>query len=219
MTEWTARGMLITFDGIGGSGKSTLIARLASRLAGRGLEVVATREPGGTPLGLQLRSWLLEGNHAPVPWAEAFLFEADRAQTYVEIILPALAQGKVVIADRNLYGTIAYQAFGRGLDLDLVDRMNAAATSSRKPDLIFVLDTDPAIGLRRKHGQAAIDRFDDESMDYQRRVREGYLFAARRDASRAHILDASQSADVTFSAIWRIVAAELAARGLASAEG
>ncbi len=210
MSSQATQGTLITFEGLGGSGKSTIIARLASCLAKLGAEVVTTREPGGTDLGTQLRSWLLEGKHLPVPWTEAFLFEADRAQTYAEVILPALAQGKVVISDRNLYGTIAYQAFGRGLDLDLVDRMSAAATSGRMPDLIFVLDIDPAVGLQRKHGQGAVDRFDDENLAYQHRVREGYLFAARRDADRAQVLDAGQAADVTFAAVWQTVADHLA---------
>jgi len=205
-------GLLITFEGIGGGGKSTVIARLVSRLAERRLDVVTTREPGGTPLGQQLRTLLLAGEHAPTPWTEAFLFEADRAQTYADVILPALAAGKIVVADRNRYGTIAYQGFGRGLDLELIDRMNATATRCREPDLIFVLDIEPTVGLRRKHGQEAVDRFDDEGLDFQRRVREGYLYAARRDEDRARVIDAGQDADTLFSAVWASVAARLADR-------
>jgi dTMP kinase len=203
-------GLLVTFEGVGGSGKSTAAARLVSWFEARGIPVVGTREPGGTALGQHLRGLLLGSEFSVVPWAEAFLFEADRAQTYAEVILPALDAGKMVVSDRNLYGTVAYQAFGRGLDLDLVDRTSWAATHGRRPDLVFVLDIDPAVGLARKQDAGALDRFDTEGLAYLRRVREGYLFAAGRDLDRAVVLDAGAPADEVFERVRAVVDARLA---------
>lgn len=206
-----SRGMFISFEGIGGCGKSSVVRRLVAWLETSHQPVVQTREPGGTILGEDLRSLLLRQGDVPVPWAEAFLFEADRAQTYAEIIIPALQEGKIVVSDRNYYGTIAYQAFGRDLDLDLVDAMSRAAMRGYAPTLTFVLDLDPVVALQRKHGQDNVDRFDDEGIAYQQRVRDGFLFAARRDTEHSHIIDASRSADEVFDAVHRVVTHRLAA--------
>ena len=211
MTTLAQPGCLITFEGLGGCGKSTLVRRLAAWLEQASLPIALTREPGGTPLGANLRGLLLEKGAVPVPWAEAFLFEADRAQTYAEVIIPALRDGKIVISDRNYYGTVAYQGFGRALDLDLIDRMTRAATGGHWPTLVVVLDVDPAIGLRRKYGQDAVDRFDEEDLAFQQRVREGYLFAAQRDP-HAHVVDAARAADDVFRDVCGIAAAALADR-------
>ncbi len=125
--------------------------------------------------------------------------------------MPAIQAGQVVVADRNLYGTIAYQAFGRGLDLELVDRMNRVATLGYWPDLVFVLSIDPELGLLRKRDQQPLDRFDGEDLAYQRRVREGYLFAARRDADHAVIIDAAGSADAVFEEVRKVAVRRLGA--------
>jgi dTMP kinase len=206
------RGLLIAVEGTGGAGKSTLARRLAGWLEGAGHPVVAIHEPGATGLGAQLRRLLLGRAPEPVPWAEAFLFAADRAQTYAELVVPALRAGKVVVSDRSLYSTIAYQVYGRGLDLDLVDALNRAATGGVSPDLVFVLDLDPLVGLHRKHGQHAEDRFDEEGLAFQQRVRDGYLFAARRDAGRACVLDAARPPEALFEQAREVVAARLAHR-------
>jgi dTMP kinase len=188
-------GFLLTIEGIGGSGKTTLAKALAAWLVAQGVEVTVTKEPGGTALGSHLRGILLDDGQDLPPWCEAFLFEADRSLTYTEIIRPALSRGEVVISDRNLYGTIAYQGFGADLDLDLIDRMNLMAAGAVYPDLVLVLDLPPAVAMGRLRSLRSGDRFDRRDASFQARVREGYLFAARRDASRAHILDASQPLD------------------------
>ena len=215
--ESETRGLLITFEGMGGSGKSTIVARVVDWLVQHGIGVVKTREPGGTPLGGRLRTLLLEGS-PPTPWGEAFLFETDRAQTYADVIIPALQRGQVVVSDRNLYGTIAYQGFGRGLDVDLIDRMNSVATFGRVPDLVFVMDVDPLKGLERKFGSGAQDRFDEEGPEFQHRVREGYLFAARRDAPRASVIDANRDADAVMAEVTTAIRAILVDRGFIFAD-
>lgn len=127
--------------------------------------------------------------------------------------MPALRAGKIVVSDRNLYGTVAYQAFGRGLDLLLVDQMTRAATGGAAPDLAFVLDLDPAEAMGRKHDQGAADRFDDEDLAFQQRARQGFLFAARRDSSRARIIDATKPPDELFADV-RAAVAELLGRAV-----
>lgn len=190
----TATGLLVTVEGVGGSGKSTLARNLVAALVSDGYRVTPSREPGATPLGVELRKLLLDPDRKPVSWTEAFLFEADRAQTYAEVIVPALARSEIVISDRNLYGTIAYQSFGRQLSLELIDRMTDAAVAGHYPDVVFVVDVAPSIALARKVGDAEADRFDREALEFQARVREGYLFAAKRDRERAFVLDGSKSA-------------------------
>jgi dTMP kinase len=185
-------GFLVTIEGIGGSGKTTLTKGLVDWLTGQGLRVTATKEPGGTDLGKHLRAVLLDEADGLPAWSEAFLFEADRSLTYSEIIRPALERGEVVISDRNLYGTIAYQGFGAELDIDLIDRMNDAASQGVHPDLALVLDLPPDVAVDRLLRSGSGDRFDRRAAAFQARVREGYLFAAKRDGLRARILDASQ---------------------------
>lgn len=211
-----ATGYLLAVEGIGGSGKSTLAAAILSWLQNLGVPVTASREPGATPLGLELRRVLLEGNYRPVPWADAFLFEADRAQTYANVIEPALTSGRVVVSDRNLYGTIAYQAFGSGLDLNTIDILNRAATGGRYPDLVIVVDAPPEIALARKHGSQQPDRFDELDLRFQAKAREGYLFAARRDSDRAHVLDGTAPADAVLGGAKAIIVPLLQAHGLLS---
>jgi len=205
------QGFLITFEGLGGSGKSTVVRTIHEWLKQRGEDVISTREPGGTKLGEHLRNTVL-GMAPMVHWTEAFLFEADRAQTYAEVIIPALKAGQIVVSDRNLYGTIAYQGFGRNLDLNLINAMNEAATVGQRPHLAIVLDVDPAVGLRRKQKQGEEDRFDRESLDYQKRVREGYLFAAERDQPNSRVIDANQPLDQAIDRIKEEITAALLAR-------
>src|SRR6266568_9507799 len=120
-------GYLVTIEGIGGSGKTTLARTLASWLRRNEILTISTKEPGGTTVGNQLRQLLLSDQPQISPWTEALLFEADRAETYTRIIIPALSSGTVVLADRNVYGTVAYQGFGRGLNVDLIDRLTLTA--------------------------------------------------------------------------------------------
>jgi dTMP kinase len=176
------------------------------------MPITRSREPGATPLGRELRRILISGEHQPTPWTEAFLFQADRTQTYEEVIIPALNQGRVVVSDRNLYGTIAYQGFGGNLSIDLIDAMTKVATGGHYPDLIFVADLEPSQAIARKAGAAERDRFDEKALAFQVRVRDGYLFAAGRDSDRAHVLDASRPLDEVARLVAAITTEKLAAR-------
>lgn len=188
MGRASANGLLITLEGGEGSGKSTLAQALADRLAGGGYSVCLTREPGGTELGQAVQR-LLEGDHAPPPLTELLLFVADRAQHVNEVIAPALAASKIVICDRFADSTLAYQGFGRGLDADLIRRLNAEATGGLKPDLTVLLDLPPEAGLGREGAQ--LDVTGRESLDFHRRVREGFLALAREEPERFVVIDAT----------------------------
>jgi dTMP kinase len=205
-------GFLVVFEGIGGSGKSTLARRLGQRLEAAGWAVRMTREPGGTELGSAIRAILLGKGQAPDPWAEAFLFEADRALTYAEVLKPSLEAGAIVVSDRGPFGTVAYQGYGRALDLSLIDAMSETAWRGLKADLVFVLDVEPRVGLARKRGSQEHDRFDQEDLDFQSRAREGYLFAATRRGVGTVVLDGSLPPDEAFGQVWKSTVAHLEAR-------
>lgn len=191
-------GLFITFEGIEGCGKSTQIALLKGYLTEKkGKGVLTVREPGGTVLGEKVRAILLEtGNEPPDPWAELFLYEACRAQLVSRVIKPALAAGKVVISDRFFDSTLAYQGFGRGLDRTAIKRLNAIAAEGLVPDVTILLDCKAEEGLERafarmaSSGGAREDRFEREDIDFHRRVREGFLKAAREEP-RVRVVDAS----------------------------
>ena len=172
-------GFLVVFEGIDGGGKSTLAAGLAQRLVASGWLVTVTNEPSSiTPLGSELRRILKAPDLPLAPWAECFLFEADRAQSWAFVIAPALNDGHVVISDRGPFGSIAYQGYGRGCDVDEIYRMNERAWPSR-PQLVFVVDIPPAAGLERKGGTSR-DRFEGGGLQFLDAARAGYLAAARK---------------------------------------
>lgn len=210
-------GFLVHLEGIGGSGKSTLCAALQDALENDGWPVVRTREPGGTELGLGLREVLVVGRLNPSPLTEAFLFEADRAETYATVIRPALDEGQVVISDRGPFGTAAYQGHGRGIDINLIDAMSDAACGGRKSDLVIVIDIDPVVGLERKRLSRERDRFDEEDVPFQQRVREGFLGAATRFGSSAHVLDGQQTPEELLRQVLDLARSELRRRTTSTA--
>ena len=196
---------LITFEGIEGSGKTTQIEPIAKFLRENGHQVVTTREPGATPTGKKIRSILLDPENSNIsPLCELMLYGADRAQHIYEVILPSLKCGKIVLCDRFADATVAYQGFGRGLDINLIDRIykmvaNVEVTDL-KPDMTILFDLDPAIGLERtfkalKQGERSENesRFEQERLDFHERVRRGYLEIAKREKDRFFIVDASTS--------------------------
>jgi dTMP kinase len=205
------RGVLVTVEGVEGSGKSTQCGRLAAYLAGRGLEVVQTSEPDGTPLGLRVRS-LFEDGPTPTPLTQAFLFMAARQEHVSRVIAPALARGAVVISDRYADATVAYQGYGQGMDVQTVRELNLLATGGILPDLTLVLDVDPAAGMARIHGRA-LDAFEKMDLAFHRRVREGYLEIARADKSRVQVLSADRTSDQLHADVVRAVDDLLARRG------
>ncbi|MFP4034216.1 MAG: dTMP kinase [Desulfovermiculus sp.] len=201
--------MFITFEGIEGSGKSTQAKRVLALLQKQVRKVLLSREPGGTAIGRELRSLLLnsENNHLCAR-GELFLYLADRAQHVEEIIKPALESGIVVLVDRFTDSTLVYQGFGRGLDLDLVQGLNDLAVNGVRPDLTFVIDVPPEIGLHRarsRNGESgtaqAEGRFEAESLDFHTRIREGYLELAARDKERIMVLDGTVPENEVFAAI------------------
>ena len=181
------RGVLITFEGVEGSGKSTQIRRLERWLRREGYRPETTSEPDGTALGVAVRR-LFE--REPRPLAEMFLFMAARHQHVVEKLRPWLRAGRIVLCDRYTDATIAYQGYGRGVDPELIREMNVQATGGVLPDLTLLFDLDPTIGVRRISGRR-LDRFEREKLAFHRRVRRGYLEIMRAEPKRVRRLDAS----------------------------
>lgn len=213
--------MFITFEGIEGSGKSTLIERVASKLRGRGVDVLQTREPGGTRLGDEVRKIFLDPAEQIAPMAEVMLLNASRSQLCSDVIRPALRAGKTVLCDRFFDSTIAYQGYGRGLDVEELLQVCLAATSGLTPDLTLILDLPAEVSQQRvaeraKTGGHAIDRMEHESLEFHRAVRDGYLDMARRWGSRFVVLDVLQPIDRTVEAILAAIDAN-ARMGLRSA--
>lgn len=201
--------MFITFEGVEGAGKTSQIARLAARLrAGGRQDVLVTREPGDGPLGAELRRLVLD---PPMgievePRAELLIMLADRAQHVAQVIRPHLASGGLVLCDRFTDSSAAYQGVGRGLGLDDVMRLNEYATDGLLPDITFLLDLDPAIGLAR---QTQRNRMEDEALPFHQAIREGYQALAARDPARFVVLDAARPPDAVAEAIWARVQAGL----------
>jgi dTMP kinase len=184
--------MFVTFEGLDGSGKSTQAELLRVRLEADGVDVVPTREPGGTELGEGVRELVLHGGHVG-PWAEALLYVAARAQLVDEVVRPALERGASVICDRYLDSSVAYQGVARGLGLDRVLELNLAAIGGLVPDRTFLLELDPsevASRIQRHH-----DRLEREGDDFRERAAAGYRQLAERFPERIIVLDATRPAD------------------------
>lgn len=190
-------GKFITFEGIDGSGKSTQLRLLAASLRALGLDVITTREPGGTELGRQLRAAFLETHEKVAPMAELLAFAADRAQHVEFLIKPALAENKIVISDRYADATFAYQGAGRGFPAEKVDQVIALATGDLKPDLTLFFDIPVAMAMTRMsvrdETEAKANRMDAETAEFYTRVRESYLTIAKAEPERFVVVDASRS--------------------------
>ncbi|MBI5643043.1 MAG: dTMP kinase [Deltaproteobacteria bacterium] len=190
-------GLFITFEGIEGCGKTTQIDLLKKYFEAKGRDVLSLREPGGTELGEKVRGILLNSSSEPIDaQAELFLYEACRAQLVSRIIRPALSEGKVVISDRFIDSTVAYQGYGRGLDIGSVSLMNAFATGGLIPAVTFLLDCEPEVGLKRAWERIDAstgpreDRFEKENIIFHKKVREGYLSLSRAEP-RIRVVNAS----------------------------
>ena len=196
------KGRFISFEGPEGSGKTSQIQALRDYLVGRGFDVLVTREPGGTPIGDQIRAILHDhANAAMLPATEILLFSASRAQLVGEVIRPALERGTVVLCDRYADSTFAYQGYGLGLPLDSLRTITQFATGGLRPDLIVCLDLPVEEGLRRKRaafesGESEWNRIDARELAFHRRVRSGYRELARHEEGRWAIVDATRPFEV-----------------------
>jgi dTMP kinase len=203
------RGLFVTFEGTDGSGKTTQMRRLIARLRREGFDVVETVEPGGTPIGADIRRILLDpANTAMSPVAEIFLYFASRAQNVHQCIVPALKAGHVVVCDRFTDSTLVYQGGGRGLGEDLVRTLHSITCGTLQPDVTVYLDIDLETGLararKRNLDQAgeAESRLDDESVEFHRAVRAAYLDLAAREPERFRVIDARAGVDEVEGAVW-----------------
>ncbi len=206
--------MFITLEGPEGSGKSAHIPALADNLRQQGYKVVVTREPGGTPIGDEIRNTLLKmGNTAMHPTTEILLFQASRAQHVNELIRPALAAGKIVLCDRFADSTMAYQGYGHQTNLEELSQIIRFATGGLQPDLTLLLDVDIEIGLQRRSADGDNwNRLDAKEKAFHQRVRKGYLQMAFAEPERWVIVDASQPLQAVCDEIKRVVSDRLSAR-------
>jgi dTMP kinase len=210
-------GAFITFEGIDGCGKSTQLRMLAGALRLHGLEVVTTREPGGTSLGQKLRAALLDVEEQVDPLAELLVFAADRAQHVRKHLRPAMETNHVVLSDRYADATVAYQGAGRGFDPKLIREIVDLATGGLRPDLTLIFDVSVAESTVRTKGRADSkqkDRLDIEDAAFHARVRDAYLEIAKAEPDRVRIVDAHGSSDQTHNIVMEIVMPLLKARGL-----
>lgn len=204
-------GRFITFEGGEGCGKSTQVRRLVKALADEGLEVIVTREPGGTWLAEEIRRLLKDQDEdAPCSRAEMLLFLAARAQLVKTVIRPALERGSWVISDRFRDSTLAYQGYGRGLPLEFIDRANDFACEDLKPDLTLLLDVDPEVAAARMRGRekatnTSADRIERAGAEFHARLRSGFLAMAAKEPERIVTIDASGTPDAVWEKVWTSV--------------
>ena len=197
------QGLFITFEGPDGCGKTTQMNLLAQYFEKKGKKVVLTREPGGKGLGEKVREILLNYNGEVSDRCESFLFLADRAQNIDIIVKPAVKQGEIVLCDRHIDSTVAYQGYGRGLDINEINMLNNLATGGKKPDLTLVFDVDVETSMKRVGKEK--DRMESAGIDFHNRVRNGYLELAKQEPTRIKVLDATKTIEEIHEKVIEIV--------------
>ena len=204
-------GLFISFEGIEGCGKTTQSLLLARWLKGRGHQVIVTREPGGTPIAEKIRRVLLDpGNHRMAPLSELLLLEASRAQHLAQVIVPALKAGKTVICDRFADSSTAYQGYGRGMDLEMINRLNQIAVGGCWPRLTLVFDLPVEQGFARAcKRKRSLDRMERQQKAFHQKVRRGFLAIAQAEPDRVKVLDGSFPPDVIQAAVRQLVLSRL----------
>jgi dTMP kinase len=197
---------MIVIDGGNGAGKGTCLSALEAHLKAKGLDVVMTREPGGTAIGERIREILLDGSASNMfDVTELLLFAAARAQHVREKIVPAINAGKIVVSDRFDSATISFQHYGRGLSLDLIKQLNDIAVGDLKPDMTIILDLDPMVGLERVASRGSqLDRFEKENIEFLQKARFGYLQQAEAEPQRFCIIDSSQTREAVQQEVFEI---------------
>lgn len=191
-----SKGFFITFEGADGCGKTTQLQLVKQYLEEKGFDVVTTREPGAKGLGVKIRELLLHYDGDVAPMCEAFLFLADRAQHVEQLVKPAVDSGKIVLCDRHIDSTIAYQGYGRGKDIDELTYLNNLATGGIKPDLTLVFDVSTEISQSRVGDEK--DRMESAGVEFHKKVRNGYLEIAKNEPERVKIINANNSIEQVF---------------------
>ncbi|MBX9687114.1 MAG: dTMP kinase [Candidatus Obscuribacterales bacterium] len=204
MSSSKKQGIFITLEGPEGAGKTTQLKLLSKFLQDEGVDHVITRDPGGTSLGKPIRRILLNAESVVSPVAELLLYEADRAQNVSEIILPGLSEGKLVFCDRYCDSTLAYQGFGRGIELELIRKLNEVASQGLNPQRTILFDIESSAGLARLH-PSGHDRLEREAIEFHQKVRNGYLELAKQDPQRWRILDAAMPMHMVQEELRRLV--------------
>ncbi|MEB2302197.1 dTMP kinase [Lysinibacillus xylanilyticus] len=200
--------LFITFEGPEGAGKTTVIQKIAERLAEEKIDVLATREPGGIEIAEKIRSVILDPEHTAMDErTEALLYAAARSQHYFEKVRPALDAGKMVICDRFIDSSLAYQGYARGIGVEEVLSINEFAIGKKLPDMTILFDLAPEVGLARihAHGEREVNRLDVESLAFHKKVREGYLQLVERYPERIHVINADQNIDRVVEDVWSLI--------------
>lgn len=217
MNQPSQTGLFVSFEGIDGSGKSTQLAACYQRLlawqAANGFSgpVLQTRNPGGTPLGVPIRQLILNpppealAGTSMAPLCELMLYMADRAQHLAQLVEPALAQGGVVLCDRFHHSTLAYQGYGRGLDLVAIEQLNALSCQNTLPSLTFLYDGPPEVLAQRVSKRGQLDRLEQEGLRFQTRVREGFLALAQKNPDKIKVLDATLPVETLSEQTWAVL--------------
>jgi dTMP kinase len=206
--------MLITFEGIEGSGKSTQVAELYDYLISKEYPVVKTREPGGTLFGEALRKVLLQRDMNIFPLSELLVFMAMRSQHVEQVIMPALQDGKIVLCDRFVDATYAYQGYGRNIELGIIETLNRLVTKGVRPNLTILLDIDPETGLARKRADRPTDRFEEEALPFHTKIRNAYVKLSKEDPKRFFVIEGSKEPEAIQSIIRQKVEKLLTGHGI-----
>jgi len=201
------KGFMVVFDGSNGAGKTTVIKSVEKYLTSKGLDVLLTREPGGTPIGEKIRDVILDPQTPEMSFmTELMLFGAGRAQHIQEKIIPALSAGKIVISDRFDAATFSFQHFARGIDIETIIKINNLALNGFSPNMNIILDLDPAEGLKRVQSRGeGLDRLEDEKADFLIRARNGYLKQAEQSPEKFEVINADQSKEKVLEDVIRVI--------------
>ncbi len=206
-------GTFVTLEGPDGAGKSTQLKLLCKQLDALNIAYLTSRDPGGTGLGKQIRRLLLNPETNVAPLTELLLYQADRAQHVQEVILPALQKGLLVICDRYIDSTLAYQGYGRGIELDLIHQLNKIATAGVMPELTILFDIESEAGLSRLH-PSGHDRMERQALEFHQKVRHGYLELAKQEPDRWRVIDATRAMALVQEDFRKIIAEKISVEAL-----
>lgn len=204
-------GTFVTLEGPEGAGKTTQLKQLSKQLDILGIDHIVTRDPGGTPLGRQIRRILLNPENPVNPMTELLLYQADRAQHVGEVIMPALKEGKLVLCDRYTDSTMAYQGYARGIDFGVIEDLNQVATGGLKPELTILFDLESSEGLSRLH-PGGHDRLEREAIEFHHKVRDGYHQLAKKEPERWKTIDASKPMTTVQTELRRVLTEQLSGK-------